>query len=52
MSIDEFSLRRGHDFKTVISNIETGELLEVIESHKQKEIIEELSQQAIEVRKA
>lgn len=45
-------MRRGHDFKTVVSNIETGELLEVVDSHKQKEIIENLSRQASSVREA
>jgi len=44
MSIDEISLRKGHkDFVTVISDIDTGELLEVINSHKQDEIIETLA---------
>ncbi|WP_230844204.1 ISL3 family transposase [Gloeobacter morelensis] len=50
--MDEFSGRRGHDFKTVLCDIETGELLEVIDSHKQKEIIESLCLQALEVREA
>ena len=34
-------MRKGHkDFKTVVSDIEGHELLEVINSHKQNEIIE------------
>ncbi|BAC89779.1 glr1838 [Gloeobacter violaceus PCC 7421] len=45
-------MRRGHDFKTVVSDIETGELLEVVDSHKQKGIIESLSQQPFKVRQA
>lgn len=46
-------MHKGHkDFKTVVSNIDTGKLLEIIDSHKQAEIIEVLMQQAIEVREA
>jgi len=46
-------MHKGHkDFKTVVSNIDTGELLEVIDSHKQIEIIQVLSQQPIEVRES
>lgn len=45
------SKRKGHqNFVTVVSNIDLGELLEVIDSHKQDEIIEVLKQQAIEIR--
>jgi len=51
LSIDEISLRKGHkDFVTVISDIDTGELLEVINSHKQDEIIETLAGIDLEVR--
>lgn len=51
MSIDEVSKRKGHkDFVTVVSNIDAGELLEVIDSHKQDDIIEVLKQQPIEIR--
>ena len=51
MSIDEVSKRKGHkDFVTVVSNIDAGELLEVIDSHKQDDIIEILKQQPIEIR--
>lgn len=35
---------------TVVSNIDAGELLEVIDSHKQDDIIEVLKQQPIEIR--
>ncbi|MEG4911513.1 transposase [Microcoleus sp. B7-D4] len=35
---------------TVVSNIDLGELLEVIDSHKQDDIIEILKQQPIEIR--
>lgn len=53
LSLDEIAMHKGHkDFKTVVSNIDTGELLEVIDSHKQIEIIEVLIQQPIEVREA
>lgn len=45
------SLRKGHqDFVTVISDIDTGELLEVINSHKQDKIIETLAEIDLEVR--
>ena len=44
---------KGHkNFKTVVSDIESHELLEVIDSHKQNEIIEVLIQQELEVRQA
>ncbi len=53
LSIDEVAMRKGHkDFKTVVCDIDTAELLEVIDSHKQQDIIETLMGQAIEVRKA
>lgn len=51
VSIDEVSKRKGHkDFVTVVSNIDAGELLEVIDSHKQDDIIEVIQQQPIQVR--
>ena len=51
VSIDEVSKRKGHrDFVTVVSNIDACELLEVIDSHKQDDIIEILKQQPIEIR--
>jgi transposase len=46
-------MHKGHkDFKTVVSDIDTGNLLEIIDSHKQTQIIEVLLQQPIEVREA
>lgn len=51
LSIDEVSQRKGHhDFVTVVSDIDRRLLLEVIDSHKQENIIEVLKQQPIEVR--
>ena len=51
ISIDEVSQRKGHgDFVTVVSDIDLGELLEVIDSHKQEEIITILKQQPLEAR--
>ena len=51
ISIDEISMRKGHkDFKTVVCDIDSAELLEVIDSHKQQDIIEALAGQRIEVR--
>lgn len=40
LSIDEISQRKGHqDFATVVCDIERGKLLEVIDSHKQEDIV-------------
>ena len=51
LSIDEVSQRKGHqDFVTVVSDIDRRLLLEVIDSHKQENIIEVLKQQPFEVR--
>jgi transposase len=53
LSIDEISIRKGaKKFKTVVGCVDTGNLLEVIDSHKQKEIIEILKQQPLEIREA
>jgi transposase len=44
-------MRKGHqDFVTVVSDVEKGILIEVIDSHKQGEIIEVLMQQPLELR--
>lgn len=52
LSIDEISQRKGHhDFVTVVSDIDRGKLLEVIDTHQQKNIIETLKQQPLELRK-
>lgn len=49
--MDEVSKRKGaKKFMTVISDVERGCLLEVIDSHKQQDILETLKQQPIEVR--
>jgi transposase len=49
--MDEISQRKGYrDFITMVANAETGNLLEVIDSHKQAEIIEALKQKPLEVR--
>ena len=51
LSIDEISQRKGHqDFATVVCDIDRGELLEVIDSHHQSDIIEVPRQQPIELR--
>ncbi|MGF1494019.1 MAG: ISL3 family transposase [Microcoleaceae cyanobacterium] len=45
------SHRKGHQkFATVIADLETGKLIEVIDSHSQDEIIEALMEQPLEVR--
>lgn len=51
LALDEIAMRKGHqDFVTVMGDIERGDLLEVIDSHRSEEIIEVLQQQPIEVR--
>jgi transposase len=46
-------MRKGHqDFVTVVSDVEKGILIEVIDSHKQEEIIEVLMKQPLELRQA
>jgi transposase len=51
LGIDEVSQRKGHqDFLTVVCDIDQGQLLEVIDSHKQVDIIEILLQQPLDVR--
>lgn len=49
--MDEISTKKGYrHFITLVSDIDTGNLLEVIDSHKQQEIIESLKQQPLEIR--
>src|SRR4028119_2356827 len=51
VSIDEISMRKGKgSFVTVVSDIETGNLIEMIDSHRQEDIIEVLIRQPLEVR--
>jgi transposase len=51
LSIDEVSQRKGdQDFVTVVSDIDRGKLIEVIDSHKQEDMIEVLKQQPFELR--
>jgi len=51
--IDEFSHRKGRgQFATVICDVDNGILIEVIDSHKQEEIIEALKQWSLEKREA
>jgi transposase len=51
--MDEVSKRKGaRDFITVVSDVEQSCLLEVIDSHKQQDIIEVLLQQPLEVRES
>jgi transposase len=46
LSLDEFSKEKGkRKFVTVVSDLDKGSLLEVIDSHKSDEIIEELKSQ-------
>jgi transposase len=52
LSIDEISKRKGHqDFVTVVCDIDKGDLVEVIDSHKQDKIVEAIEQQPLEIRK-
>lgn len=51
LALDEIAMRKGHqDFVTVVGDIERGDLLEVIDSHRSEDMIEVLQQQPIEVR--
>ena len=51
ISIDEIAMRKGHkSFKTVVSDLETGRLIEVIDGHSQELIIKKLSEQPLELR--
>lgn len=51
ISIDEFSHRKGRgQFATVVGDIDNGKLLEVIDSHKQEDIIEALQSLPLEFR--
>ena len=51
LSLDEISKRKGYrDFLTLVSNVDTGNLLEVIDSHQQEEIIKVLKQQPLLLR--
>jgi transposase len=44
-------MRKGHqDFVTVVGDIDRGQLIEVIDSHKQEDIIQVLKQQPLQVR--
>jgi transposase len=52
LSIDEISKRKGHkDFVTVVCDIDRADLVEVIDSHKQDQIVEVLERQPLEIRK-
>ena len=51
MSIDEITMRQGKEsLVTVVSDIEGGNLIEMIDSHRQQDIIEVLIKQPFEVR--
>ena len=51
VSIDEISMRKGKgSFVTVVSDIEGGNLIEMIDSHRQQDIVEVLMRQPLEVR--
>ena len=51
--MDEFSHRKGYKkFATAICGLEEGGLIEVIDSHKQEEIIKTLMQWSLEERQA
>lgn len=51
--MDEISKHKGHkDFVTVVSDLETGDLIEVIDSHQKEDIIKALMEKPLEVREA
>jgi transposase len=51
ISVDEIAMRKGHkSFKTVVSDLERGKLIEVIDGHNQESIVGKLMQQPLEIR--
>lgn len=53
LGMDEIAKRKGQkSFVTVLGDLEKGELIEVIDTHRQDEIIEVLMRQPLEVREA
>lgn len=38
LSIDEFSLKKGHNYMTVISDLKTGRIIHAVEGRKQKDL--------------
>jgi transposase len=53
LGMDEIAKRKGHrSFVTVLGNLETGQLIEVIDTHRQEGIIEALIKQPLQVREA
>ena len=51
VGMDEIAKRKGHkSYVTVLSDLDKGELIEVIDSHEQTGIIESLMKQTLEVR--
>jgi len=51
ISIDEIAMRKGHkSLKTVVSDLERGKLIEVIDGHNQESIIQKLMEQPLEIR--
>ena len=51
VSIDEISMRKGKgSFVTVVSDIEGGNLIEMIDSYRQQDIVEVLMRQPLKVR--
>ena len=51
VSIDKISMRKGKgSFVMVVSDIEAGNLIEMIDSYRQQDIIEVLIRQLLEVR--
>ena len=51
IGIDEFAQKKGHqDFVTVVSDIEAGKPLEILEGRESDKLIEALSGEELEVR--
>jgi len=52
ISIDEIAQHKGHkDFKTVVSDLDQGKLIEVINGHNQEIITQTLMEQPLDIRK-
>lgn len=53
MSLDEFARRKGQgNFATILTDLDKGSLLEVIDSHKSDDIISVLKQQPLSIRES
>ncbi|MBA3924563.1 MAG: transposase, partial [Nostocaceae cyanobacterium] len=51
ISIDEIAMRKGHkNFKTVVSDLERGKIIEILDGHNQEAIVKKVMEQLLELR--